>query len=207
MKRVPASITLMLVSLVAAVLLALTNSVTRDPIRLAALSEANSARKTVLPLAEEYEPVETPTEVDSLYEGRVGDQVVGHTATVTVQGFAGPVEVTVGMDMSGVLTGLSVGGSAFAETAGLGDLAKSPSFTDQFVGKAVPVTLGDGIDAISGATITSRAVVGGVNMAAQAIRPAVEMTAGTEADTVSAASATVNAEQAGREETAGDVLE
>lgn len=159
----------MLISLVAAFLLAVTDNVTREPIRLAALPEADSAHKAVLPMAETFTPVEAPQGVDSLHEGKAENQVVGHIATVTVRGFAGPVEVTVGMDTSGVLTGLSVGGSAFAETAGLGSLARDPVFTDQFAGKAAPVALGDGIDAISGATVTSRAVVEAVNAAAQAL--------------------------------------
>lgn len=38
-------------------------------------------------------------------------------------------------------------------------------FTSQFIGKSAPLTLGDGIDAISGATITSTAVVDAANEA------------------------------------------
>ncbi len=169
MKRVPAFVTLTLITLVAAVLLALTNHVTRERITAAAQREADAARIAVFANAESFSLLEPPEGVDSLYEAMAGGQAVGHTATVTVQGFAGPVEVMVGMDKAGTLTGISVGGSAFAETAGLGSLAKEPAFTGQFAGKAVPVTLGNGVDAISGATITSKAVVEGINIAAKAM--------------------------------------
>ncbi len=169
MKRVPAFLILTIITLVAAVLLALTDSVTREPIATAARGEADAARLTVLPAADSFDPVGAPEGVDDLYEAKAGGQLIGKTATVTVQGFAGPVEVIVGMDTSHTLTGISVGGAAFAETSGLGSLAKEPAFTGQFAGKAVPLVLGSDVDAIGGATITSRAVVDGVNIAAKAM--------------------------------------
>lgn len=169
MKRVPAFITLTIISLIAAILLAATDAITREPISRAAMSATDGARLLVMPAAEAFEPVENAQGVDSLYTGLVGGQPVGQVATVTVKGFAGDVEVIVGADSQGMLTGISVGGSNFAETAGLGSKAKEPAFTDQFVGKALPVTLGETVDAISGATVTSRAVVDGVNLAATAM--------------------------------------
>ncbi len=169
MKRLPAFLILTIITLVAAVLLALTDDVTRGPIAAASLGEADAARKAVLASAESFTQLEAPQGVDSLYEGLAGGQGVGHVATVTVPGFAGPVEITLGVDSNHAITGLSVGGSAFAETAGLGDKARQPEFTDQFLGKALPVTLNGDVDAISGATITSRAVVDGVNTVAGAL--------------------------------------
>lgn len=169
MKRLPAFLILTIITLVAAVLLALTDDVTRGPIAAASLGEADAARKAVLASAESFTQLEAPQGVDSLYEGLAGGQGVGHAATVTVPGFAGPVEITLGVDSNHAITGLSVGGSAFAETAGLGDKARQPEFTDQFLGKALPVTLNGDVDAISGATITSRAVVDGVNTVAGAL--------------------------------------
>ena len=91
----------------------------------------------------------------------------------TVKGYGGEIVVTVGVDGDSTITGINVGGENFSETAGLGALAKEPAFTDQFAGKTVPLKLvkgsaekgDDTIDAISGATITSTAVNGGVNLA------------------------------------------
>lgn len=164
MKRMPAFLILTIITLVSAVLLAITDDVTRGPIAAASLGEADAARQAVLTSAESFAPVEeVPQGLDAFYEGLAGGARVGHVATVTVQGFAGPVEVTLGVDANNAITGLNVGGSAFAETAGLGDKVKQPEFTDQFVGKALPVTLNGDVDAITGATVTSRAVVDAVN--------------------------------------------
>lgn len=170
MKKVPAFLTLTIIALVAAVFLAATDGITREPIRQAAANASNAARAAVLPQADSFAEQEADAGIDAFYAGSKDGQLVGHVATVTVQGFAGPMEVTVGMDTSRQLTGLSVGGGAFAETAGLGALAKEPTFTDQFMGKAAPVTLGADVDAISGATITSQAVIRAVNLAAEAIQ-------------------------------------
>ena len=50
------------------------------------------------------------------------------------------------------------------ETAGLGMRAKEdPSFTEQFVGKSGQLVLNQDVDALTGATVTSTAVVNGVN--------------------------------------------
>ena len=72
----------------------------------------------------------------------------------------------------GTISGISVGGANFAETAGLGARAKEPEFQAQFAGKNAPVALtGDGgeIEALTGATITSRAVIKGVNQSMEGI--------------------------------------
>jgi electron transport complex protein RnfG len=79
---------------------------------------------------------------------------------------------TVGVDNDGVITGISVGGSSFSETAGLGARAKEAWFAEQYIGKASPIALtkdGGEIDAITSATITSRAVTTAVNNAVLAL--------------------------------------
>ena len=110
-------------------------------------------------------------QVDWCYEGLKDGQVVGYVAQVTVQGFGGPIEVIAGMDTEMVVTGISVGGSNFSETAGLGAKAKEVAFTSQFAGKPAPVKVikaggtpaDNTVDAITAATITSNAVAGAVN--------------------------------------------
>ena len=112
--------------------------------------------------------------VDWCYAGYQGDEVVGYVAQATVQGFGGPVEVVVGVDTNLILTGISVGGGNFSETAGLGAKAKDTAFTDQFKGKSAPISVikaggkatESTVDAITSATITSNAVAGAVNTAA-----------------------------------------
>ena len=107
-----------------------------------------------------------------MHAAKSGDALIGFTAVATTQGSQGPVEVVLGLDAEGRVTGVSVGGSGFAETSGLGTKAQEPAFTSQFVGQSAPFALGEQIDAISGATVTSRAVVNAANLAAQGARAA-----------------------------------
>lgn len=166
--KMPPFAILTLITLVAAMLLALTGYVTAGPIAAAAQDAANAARKAVLAAADTFEALPHDATVSSLQRGTAGGEAVGYAVTVTASGFGGPIEVTVGLSAQGAITGLNVGGSQFAETAGLGAKAKEPAFTGQFVGLTSPVTLGADVDAISGATITSAAVTDAVNRAAAA---------------------------------------
>lgn len=94
---------------------------------------------------------------------RHSNSQTGYAVQQVVQGYAGPVEVITGVMEDGTLSGIQVGGRDFKETEGLGAKAKDASFTNQFKGKKAPVTLGQNIDAIAGATVTSQAVVDAVN--------------------------------------------
>lgn len=160
---------LFLVSLVAALTLAGTNELTKDAIAQRALEEAEAARRAVLHNAENFEQMQLSESgnIDNGYRGLKEGQTVGYVAQTTVRGYAGDIEVIIGMDLDGKLTGISVGGPKFSETVGLGDKAKAPAFTDQFNGLSMPVKLQENVDAISGATITSTAVVLGVNQAGE----------------------------------------
>ena len=63
----------------------------------------------------------------------------------------------------GVITGINVGGANFSETAGLGAKTKEPAFTEQFKGLSSPLTLKGNVDSVSGASVSSGAIVNGVN--------------------------------------------
>ncbi|MBR3335363.1 MAG: FMN-binding protein, partial [Clostridia bacterium] len=84
----------------------------------------------------------------------------------TEQGFGGDVTVHVTLDGDKVQA-LTI--DTPNETAGLGQRASEEAFTSQFIGKSAPFTYGeDGIEALSGATITSDAVLKAINRAAGA---------------------------------------
>ena len=77
-----------------------------------------------------------------------------------------------GVDIDGKVTGVNI--LSHSETAGLGAKAAETSFRDKFVGLVNGITVSkdkageNSIDAITGATITSRAVVNAVNAAIEA---------------------------------------
>ena len=112
-------------------------------------------------------------EKDSLWYGMDGAAAkTGIVVRSGLRGYGGPVPVLVGLDLGGRIVGLKVASPAegLKETPGLGLKATENWFARQFVGLDSGVALkkeGGTIDAISGATITSRAVARGV---AQAIR-------------------------------------
>ena len=131
--------------------------------------------------------------------------------SATEQGFGGDVTVHVTLDGDKIQT-LTV--DTPNETAGLGQRASDAAFTDQFIGKSGPFTYGnDGIEALTGATITSEAVLKAINnvvpaaeqkeeAAAEAtVEPAAEATAepAPEATEAPAAEETVKEEPAAEE--------
>lgn len=84
--------------------------------------------------------------------------------------FSGTLALMVGIDPEKTLTGISITESG--ESPGLGAKASEPEFRGQFTGKTAPVSItkdGGEIEAISGASITSRAVCDAVNSAYEAI--------------------------------------
>jgi len=165
-KQMPAWLVLGLIALIAGCALGFTNELTSPIIDEQTLVAADEARRAVLPGASEFEQltVADPA-IDSCYAGSANGEVVGYTVQVTVKGYGGDVELVVGADADGVITGLNVGGANFSETAGLGAKAKEPAFTEQFKGLTAPLVLKDNVDSITGASITSGAVVNGVNTA------------------------------------------
>lgn len=94
--------------------------------------------------------------------------LTGIVFRVFPQGYGGPIPITVGLDLDGKVTGVRVASAAegLKETPGLGVKITEPEFKDQFIGKcgsAVQLKNDGGeIDAITAATISSRAVCSGV---------------------------------------------
>ena len=105
------------------------------------------------------EPVEEPTEAPAATEEPAAQ--TAEVKTATAAGYDGN-EITVNVtDENGVITSLTV--DASTQTPGLGQKCAEEAFTSQFIGKSAPLTLGEGIDAVASATITSQAVVDAVN--------------------------------------------
>ncbi len=157
------------IAAVAGLALGLTNMVTASAIATQQEEAADAARRAVLPTATKFTAVATPDGMKDAFAGYDAQgNLTGKTGTIVAKGYGGEVEITVGVDLSGAVTGVSVGGSNFAETAGLGARAKEAWFGEQFIGKTSPISLtkdGGSIDAITSATITSRAVTKAVNEA------------------------------------------
>ena len=89
----------------------------------------------------------------------------GWVVETTVDGYAGPIRLWTGVDAAGSVTGLVV--RDMRETFGLGREALTDiPFLAQFLGTDGDAAVGENVDAITGATVTSRAIARGVNSAA-----------------------------------------
>ena len=173
---VPSWLRLAIIAITVGALLGAVNELTEGPIAQRAAEAADAARRACFTEADAFEAVELSADsgVDSCYAAMVDGELAGYVAQVTVTGFGGPMEIHVGLDLDQIVTGINVGGSGFAETPGLGAKAKDADFTDQFRGLSIPTQLGSGLDAITGATITSGAVSSGVNKAGYFIRDLID---------------------------------
>ena len=91
--------------------------------------------------------------------------LLGYCVEVQSQGFSGPVTMTVGVDLNGAVTGVAV--TSHSETDRVGTEAMTAGALARYVGRSGTIrTSGDNaIDAVSGATATSKAITAGVNRA------------------------------------------
>lgn len=174
------SLVLLVTSVVVALILAFTNSVTKDKIAENTRKEQDAAKIEVLAGATIFEDVDFKDEtglVKNVYLGKnEKHELIGWCANVTPSGYGGVIDTIVGFGTDGSVTGIKI--VSLSETPGLGAKATDEAFSGQFAGKN-----GDGaltviksgkageseIMAISGATITSSAVKDGVNAAAKAV--------------------------------------
>ena len=171
------------ITLVVALALGAVNAVTAGPIAEQNAQKIKDSLENVMPGAES-EQIDVPEGTTVTTETKNATSVTilsaykmtkdcadaGYCVEVGPTGFGGAVDTMVGIDSDGKVTGISVI-SASSETPGLGARSTEPEFQAQFagqVGTEVAVAKdGGSIDALTGATITSRAVSEGVVAAAQ----------------------------------------
>ena len=175
-------------TLVLGFLLGLVYEITKQPIADANAAAAQEAYKAVFAAADSFEALEgfdknaaTEEVVAAGYEDSIDDvQVakdasgadIGYVITVTAKdGSQSTITFSVGIQSDGTVNGYSV--TSIAETPGLGMKVEDESFYSQFQGKLVDTfnvvkntpAADNEIEAISGATISSKAVTNGVNAA------------------------------------------
>lgn len=165
------SLSLLIITAVAAFVLSLVNAVTADTIAEHAAAKRQAAMVSVLPgadvFSELYSEDETITGITGAY---AGTRFKGYCVEVVPNGFGGAISLMVGVDEGGAVTGVVI--LDHSETAGLGSKAEDPEFLDQYTGKSGTITVNNGrnaINAITGATITSKAVTEGINTALTAV--------------------------------------
>ena len=185
------------ICLVAGAVLAGVYEVTKDPIEAAKIAELNAAIKAVTPdfdndpSAEAYMAVTGEGDSLKIYPAKQGDEFVGVAVeSNTKKGCGGEIKVIVGFDQAGKLLNYSV--LQHAETPGLGakmqDWFRMDKNKQSVLGRSIPdgglkVTKDDkenGVDAITAATISSRAFLDAINRAYRAYAGADGVTGATD---------------------------
>ncbi len=171
-------IILFTISVIAGILLALVFQVTKEPIAIAAEAAAQEAMASVLPVATEFTDVTANYTLSgtiySVNEGKdASGTVVGYIVGVAPKGYSGEDKTLVAFDLEGTIQDIQV--VEMTETPGLGALCVEEWFSNQYMGKVAPLEVVKGktpetageteISAITGSTITTRAVTDGVNEA------------------------------------------
>lgn len=179
---------LFVITLVAGLALGFVYQITKEPIALAEEKAAKEAYAEVFSEASDFEEAELVIPEDESWQSAwlesgfenvelvnmlhaLGEDgsLLGYVLTVTShEGYGGDITFTMGISSDGTLNGISI--LSISETAGLGMKAESV-LKPQFAGKKVPsftytkqgAVSDSQIDAISGATITTRALTNAVN--------------------------------------------
>ncbi len=163
------TLTLLVITMVAGLSLGYVNDLTVGPKAAARLAKKVKALKQVLPEfnnnpVEEVKLIKVENAKDSIevYSGKMDDQPIG-TAVVgsSEKGYSGLVKIMVGFEPNGNIKNIVV--LQQKETPGLGTKMKDDKFLRQFRGKnpsefnVMPTKDGGEVDALTGATITTRA--------------------------------------------------
>ena len=165
------------ICLVVALLLGVVNQVTKPQIDALQKAKMEAAMAQVLP-ADEYVAWEAnesvPAHVTSLYLAKSGGESIGWVAETSTSGSQGIIEMMVGVDLEGNVTGVSV--VSHSETPNIGTkVVADQSVLDRFIGMSHgdgEITVNSGtnrFDGISGATYSSKGVTAGVNAALDAM--------------------------------------
>ena len=167
MKVVKLATVLLLICAIVAGVLGAVNAITEDTIAEQKMAKSKAAYAAVLE-ADTYKAVDFdgaafPTVTDVV---KAGDR--GYVVKSTLSGAQGSITMAVGVDNDGCCTGISV--IEHSETSGLGANAAADSevgrtFRAQFVGQGEAIALknnGGDIDSLTGATITTSAIVDAV---------------------------------------------
>lgn len=163
-------VTLAIVAGFCGVLLGVVEGVTKPRIDFIKDAELKDSLNVVLPRAKEFVARNT-SEGSAYFEGLRGGELVGYAFTAYSEGYSSTIEVLVGVDPEGVVSGTKV--LFQQETPGLGARIEQvrvgedkPWFMKQFSGKGGGQLKlkrnGGQVDAITGASISSEAVSEGI---------------------------------------------
>lgn len=164
-KSIRIVVTLCLITALVGAMLAFVNLMTKDRI---AEQNQKAMDKAVAVIFGECKTEEIAGTYDApvskVYDVKVAEESVGWCVFVKPKGYGGTVEMMVGISPEGAVCGISI--VSHAETPNLGTkVVENKNYLDSYLDKTEPMNFGDGVEAVSGATRSSKAVRDGVNAA------------------------------------------
>lgn len=165
------TLTLLAITLICGLLLGFVYDMTKEPIAAQAEKAKQEAYAAVYPGGEftadealnealaNFTADDKDAKITEVMSANGGE---GYVFSCQASGYGGAVELAVGVSADCTITGLSV--LSMSETPGLGAKCQDASFQEQFVGvQSEKLTINQDFQQISGATITSSAVMRAVN--------------------------------------------
>jgi electron transport complex protein RnfG len=155
---------LVLMSIVAAAVLGAVYIPTQEQLKIYKQQQKELALKDVMPLADHFDPVKSGEEILFYRALDANNNLVGYCFFRDQSGSQSIITLAGGIDTDYKVTGVKI--MSHAETPGLGAKIVESAFIDQF--KGVPQSdlmlskKGGAIDAITGATVSSQAVIDGI---------------------------------------------
>ena len=165
--------TLFITAVIVVAALSVAYNYTKEPIEKQKRKTQEAAMKQVLSNASVYREIQTGISgsISAVYEGLSGSVLIGYVVQLSPAGYSGNIDLMVGISASEEkITGMRV--LKHTETPGLGSLAVKEDFYSRYNGKSlVPLSVvrssptENEIQAITSATITTKAITGAVNEA------------------------------------------
>lgn len=162
-------VVLVVICLITSTLLAVTNNATAPIIAAAEKEATNAAYKAVLPEADSFTDLTDKITTEGISSAAAADNGAGYAVRAVGRGYGGEVPVVVGIDADGTI--VSVQFMQNSESAGFGmklwdGNQAGIDFAASLAGQSGSVAKGEnGVDGISGATISTKAVLSAVNSA------------------------------------------
>ena len=145
------------ICLVITALLAVTNNFTQPVITEAAAQRAQEARSEIIPQADGFEQMEVEGLPSTVKEVYATTNDCGYIFMITTMGYGGDMDLICGIDNEGKI--IAVKTLKHSETKGMGSRTAEEPFRSQFTGKDASL---EGVDAITGATISSTAYISAI---------------------------------------------
>lgn len=159
--------TLVLIAVAVAFLLSIVNKFTAPVIAKNQEIALQSSLKKVI--TADYFMVLDENEDYTVYKALNSGELAGYCVLTSASGYGGEIKVITGVDTNKCVAGVEI--LSHSETAGLGANAEKEGFRNQYKGKKAEIGVNKNISsdteiqAISGATVTSKAVTSAVNAA------------------------------------------